>query len=135
LPESIDFIASQLGWELDRKTESIEPVVAAEASEIGYKPIAKGMCRGVHQVGRGFIGEKEVITLTFTAAVAEPESYDEVQIEGRPAFTSRIAGGINGDVATCAVTLNTIRSILSAGAGLKTMADLSATSWFTDSKP
>ncbi|MHC4519355.1 MAG: NAD(P)H-dependent amine dehydrogenase family protein [Planctomycetota bacterium] len=130
LPESVDFIAAQLGWTLDRKSESIDPVMADEAITTGYKPIDKGMCRGVHQVGRGFVGDDEVITLTFTAAVGEPESFEEVQIEGTPAFHSRIDGGIHGDIATCAVTLNTVRSILNAGAGLRTMADLPATSWF-----
>lgn len=130
LPESVDFIAARFGWKLDRKTESIEPVMAEEAIEIGYKPIGKGMCRGVHQVGRGFVGDREVITLTFRAAVGEPESYDEVRIEGEPSFSSRIAGGINGDIATCAVTLNTVRSALRAHAGLKTMSDLTGISWF-----
>ena len=133
LPESVDFIAARMGWTLDRKSESIEPVMAVEATDAGYKPIAKGMCRGVHQVGRGFVGDNEVITLTFTAAVAEPQSYEAVKIEGEPAFESRIVGGIHGDTATCAVTLNTVRSILSAGPGLKTMADLPATAWFAAS--
>jgi len=133
LPESIDFIAARMGWTLDRKSESIEPVMATEATDAGYKPIAKGMCRGVHQVGRGFIGDNEVITLTFTAAVAERQSYEDVKIEGEPAFESRIAGGIHGDTATCAVTLNTVRSILGAAPGLKTMADLPAPSWFAAS--
>jgi 4-hydroxy-tetrahydrodipicolinate reductase len=130
LPESVDFIAARMGWTLDRKTESIDPVMATEATDAGYQPIAQGMCRGVHQVGRGFVGDDEVITLTFTAAVAEPQSYEEVQIEGTPAFHSRIDGGIHGDIATCAVTLNTVRSVLVATPGLKTMADLPATSWF-----
>jgi hypothetical protein len=130
LPESVDFIASRLGWPLDRTTESLEPVIAEQAVTSGYKPIAAGMARGVSQVGRGFVGDDEVITLTFRAAVGEPESYEEIRIEGEPAFSSRIAGGINGDIATCAVTLNTVRSILTATAGLKTMADLPAPSWF-----
>jgi hypothetical protein len=55
-----------------------------------------------------------------------------VRIEGEPAFSSKINGGINDDIATCAVALNTVRSILNAGPGLKTMADLPAPSWFTD---
>jgi hypothetical protein len=132
LPESIDYIAARLGWTLDRSTESLEPVMAEQTVTSGYKPIQKGMARGVHQVGRGFIGDEEVITLTFRAAVGEPESYDEVRIEGEPAFSSKIAGGINGDIATCAVTLNTVRSILGAAPGLRTMADLPAPSWFTE---
>jgi len=132
LPESVDFIAARLGWKLDRSTESLEPVIAEQDVTTGYKPIARGMARGVQQIGRGFVGNEEVITLTFRAAVGEPESYEEVRIEGDPAFSSRIAGGINGDIATCAVTLNVVRSILRVGPGLKTMADLPALSWFVD---
>jgi hypothetical protein len=130
LPESVDFIAARLGWSLDRTTESIEPVMAEQAVDSGYQPIAQGMVRGVYQVGRGFVGRDEVITLTFRAAVGEPESYEEIRIEGDPPFSSRIAGGINGDIATCAVTLNVVRSILAVAPGLKTMADLPVPSWF-----
>jgi hypothetical protein len=130
LPESVDFIAARLGWQLDETTESIEPVMAERDIDSGYQPIAKGMARGVYQVGRGFRGGAEVITLTFRAAVGEPESYEEIRIEGDPAFSSRIAGGINGDIATCAVTLNVVRSILEVAPGLKTMADLPVPSWF-----
>lgn len=133
LPESVDFIGARLGWRLDRITESIEPVLAERDVATGYKPIAKGMARGVYQVGRGFVGRDEVITLTFRAAVGEPESYEEIKIEGEPAFISRIAGGINGDIATCAVTLNVVRSILEVGPGLKTMVDLPVPSWFAAS--
>lgn len=134
LPESVDFIAARLGWKLDKNTESLEPVMAEQPITSGYKPIAKGMARGVCQVGRGFVGNSEVITLTFRAAVGEPESYEEIRVEGEPTFSSRITGGINGDVATCAVTLNTVRSILNASPGLKTMADLPAPSWFAASR-
>jgi len=134
LPESVDFLAARLGWQLDRTTESLEPVMAERDITTGYKPIAKGMARGVQQVGRGFVGNNEVITLTFKAAVGEPESYEEIRIQGDPSFSSRIAGGINGDIATCAVTLNVVRSILKVGPGLKTMADLPDPSWFTDDK-
>jgi len=132
LPESVDFIAARLGWRLDKTTESIEPVLAEQPVDSGYKPIAKGMVCGVYQVGRGFLGRNEVITLTFRAAVGEPESYEEVRIEGEPAFRSRIAGGINGDIATCAVTLNAARAILEVSPGLKTMAELPAPSWFAE---
>ncbi|MCX5643247.1 MAG: dihydrodipicolinate reductase [Phycisphaerae bacterium] len=133
LPESVDFIAARLGWQLDKVTESIEPVMAEQEVKSGYKPIAKGMVRGVYQIGRGFVANDEIITLTFRAAVGEPESYEEIRIEGEPAFSSRIAGGINGDLATCAVTLNVVRSILQVSPGLKTMADLPIPSWFTAS--
>ncbi|MHC4118624.1 MAG: NAD(P)H-dependent amine dehydrogenase family protein, partial [Planctomycetota bacterium] len=96
LPESVDFIADRLGWKLDRNEETLEPVIAEEQIDSGYKPISRGMARGVHQVGRGFAGDDEVITLNFRAAVGEPESYDKVRIDGEPVIESRIAGGVNG---------------------------------------
>jgi hypothetical protein len=130
LPESIDFIADRLGWKLDKNTESLEPVIAEEPIETGYKPIAKGMACGVQQVGRGFVGDREVITLNFRAAVGELESYDQVHIDGEPPIRSRIAGGVNGDIATCAITLNAVRSILQASPGLKTMAQIPPIAYF-----
>jgi 4-hydroxy-tetrahydrodipicolinate reductase len=78
----------------------------------------------VYQVGRGFIDDKEVITLIFKAAVGESEPYDQVHIDGQPTIQSRIAGGVNGDIATCAIALNAVRSVLEAGAGLRTMGEI-----------
>ncbi|MHC4582125.1 MAG: NAD(P)H-dependent amine dehydrogenase family protein, partial [Planctomycetota bacterium] len=124
LPESVDFVADRFGWELDRSEETLDPVIAEAQIDRGYKPISKGMACGVHQVGRGFVGDEEIITLNFRAAVGEPESYDRVRIEGEPVIDSRIAGGVNGDIATCAITLNTVRSVLEADPGLKTMAQI-----------
>lgn len=49
---------------------------------------------------------------------------DQVRIEGDPVIESRIAGGVSGDVATCAITLNAVRSVLEASPGLKTMAQI-----------
>lgn len=132
LPESVDFIAGRLGWKLDRNTESLEPVIAGEEIRSGYKPISKGMTCGVHQVGRGFVGDREVITLNFRAAVGEPESYDQVHIDGEPKIQSRIAGGVNGDIATCAITINAVRSVLQASPGLKTMGDIPSIAFFNE---
>jgi len=130
LPESVHFIAERLGWKLGRNTESLEPVIAEEPIETGYKPISKGMARGVQQVGRGFVGDREVITLNFKAAVGESESYDQVHIDGEPPIRSRISGGVNGDIATCAITLNAARSILQTSPGLKTMAQIPPIAYF-----
>ena len=132
LPESVDFIAKRFGWQLDANTESLEPVIAEKDINTGYRPITKGMVCGVHQVGRGFVGDKEVITLNFKAAVGEPESYEQVRIDGEPAIQSRITGGVNGDIATCAITLNAVRSVLAASPGLKTMGDIPPVTFFTE---
>lgn len=123
LTESMDMIAARLGWELTKSEESLEPVMADVDVNTGYTPIEAGMARGVHQVGRGFVGNKEVITLEFLAAVGEAESYDKVEIFGEPDITSTISGGVNGDTATCAITLNGIYAIVKAPKGLRTMVD------------
>jgi hypothetical protein len=39
------------------------------------------------------------------------------QIDGEPAIQSKIAGGVNGDIATYAITLNAARSVLEASHG------------------
>ena len=64
------------------------------------------------------------------ATVGEPESYDEIIIAGNPNINSRIAGGVNGDVATCAIVLNAIPQVLRAQPGLHTMADIPLVSFF-----
>jgi len=132
LPDSVDFIADRLGWKLDRNIETLEPVIADKDINTGYKPISKGMICGVQQVGRGFVGDREVIALNFRATVGEPESYDRVHIDGEPAIQSKIAGGVNGDIATCAITLNAVRSVLEASPGLKTMGDIPPVAFFTE---
>jgi 4-hydroxy-tetrahydrodipicolinate reductase len=126
LPESVDFIAARMGWKLTKKTESLNPVIAKQDISTGYKPIKAGMACGVEQIGRGFVGTKEVITLHFRAAVGEEKSYDTIKVSGNPMINSTIEGGINGDVATCAITLNAIHSVLRAQPGLVTMSDIPA---------
>jgi 4-hydroxy-tetrahydrodipicolinate reductase len=129
LPESVDFIAARMGWKLTKKTETLEPVIADQEITVGYKPIKKGMACGVEQIGRGYVGNKEVITLHFRAAVGEPKSYDTIRVSGEPNINSTIEGGVNGDVATCAITLNAIHSVLLAKPGLVTMSDIPAVAY------
>jgi 4-hydroxy-tetrahydrodipicolinate reductase len=130
LAESLDLVAHKMGWRLDRKTETLEPVVAEQEVTSGYKPITKGMARGVEQIAKGFRGKDELITLHFHAAVGAPRSFDRIEIAGEPPLDLRFEGGVNGDVATCALTLNCIRSVLSSPAGLRTMGDVMPVSWF-----
>lgn len=75
-------------------------------------------------MGRGFKNGNEVITLTFKAAVGEPESYDRIRLEGEPKLESIFPNGAPGDVATGAITANAIPIVLKSRPGLLTMADL-----------
>ena len=126
LLESIDMIAHAIGWKLTKRTESLRPVIAKARITSGYTPIMPGMAAGVEQIGRGYVGSREVIRLHFRAAVGERRSFDRVEIKGVPDTVSEIDGGVNGDIATCAIVLNAVRSVMAADAGLKTMLDVPA---------
>lgn len=124
LTESMHMIARHLGWTLDRTTESLKPIIADREIRSGYKLIRRGQACGVEQIGHATVKGREVLKLHFRAAVGEPESFDRVEIVGEPSFTTMIAGGINGDIATCAIAINAVQAIVKAAPGLRTMIDL-----------
>lgn len=124
LTASVDLLAAGLGWKLDDVTEIIAPVVAKTPQSTEFVTIEPGQVSGVYQVGRGIMGSEEVITLTFRAAVGEPEPYDRVRIEGSPTLESTFSGGVPGDVASGAITVNAIPLVMQSPPGLRTMADL-----------
>jgi hypothetical protein len=124
LPESIAMIAGGLGWELDKITESIEPVVARSRVETDFVVVEPGQAAGVRQVGRGSRARDELITLEFEAYVGAPESYDAVYITGTPNLEVVIRGGTPGDIATAAITVNCVHRVMDAPPGLLTMKDL-----------
>lgn len=124
LTESIHMIASRFGWKLDRTEDVITPVFADRTIISNTMTIKPGVVVGVQQIGRAFIGMKEKITLVFRASVGESHPEDTVEIFGEPHIISTVHGGVHGDVATCAVTLNAIPVLLKAEPGLKTMIDL-----------
>ena len=113
LTESMHMIAARLGWTLDRTEDIVEPVVSED-----------GRCAGVVQTGRGYQNGRKVLTLVFKAAVGQADPRERIQIAGTPSFDLIIPGGINGDIATCAVIANAIPIVATAPAGLHTMVDL-----------
>jgi 4-hydroxy-tetrahydrodipicolinate reductase len=64
------------------------------------------------------------------AYLGAPESYDAVRISGNPPLAMKIAGGVHGDIATAAITVNSIPKILQAAPGLRTMRDMTLPSYF-----
>lgn len=133
LTESIHTIADRMGWKLDRTADILTPVIATKRFRTKAMTIERGMAAGVRQIGRGFVRDDERITLLFRAAVGEPRPHDTIEIFGEPNIVSTVDGGINGDVATCAITINTIQQVRRASPGLHTMTDIPAISYF--SKP
>jgi len=130
LVESMHMIAHSMNWKLDHTTENLKPVIADRTITSGYMKIDKGIACGVEQIGRGFIGKKEVIRLHFRATVGEKEQIDSVEIIGKPTVKSVIPGGVNGDDATCAITLNAMRAISAGDPGLKTMLEIPVPGYF-----
>ena len=124
LSESMHFIACQLGWQLEKTEDKIEPVISDRTLQTESLMILSGNVAGVRQTGRAWMNGEEKIRLIFQASVGEPDSYDEIEIFGTPHIRSRIMGGVNGDVATCSIILNACHSILKAMPGLRTMADI-----------
>lgn len=130
LTESIQFIAHQLGWSLSKTTDHISPVLAKEAYQNQHLTIKKGNATGVRQIGSGYVNDELKIELIFQAAVGEESSYDEIEITGSPNIKSKIDGGVNGDIATCAISVNAAKSIIQSKPGLRSMADMPMPSYF-----
>ncbi len=130
LTESMHMIAHSMGWELDKTEDILSPIIADRAMKTDFVSIKPGDAAGVQQIGRGYVKGEVKITLLFRAAVGEASSFDSVEIDGNPKIVSRIEGGVNGDVATCAISINAAKQILRAQPGLRIMTDMPAVTFF-----
>jgi len=131
LTESMQMLAKRMGWQLSKTEDIIAPIIAQKNIETDAMTIAAGKATGVEQIGRAYVGDELKIELHFRAAVGEPESFDEIKISGTPDLHSRIQGGVNGDIATGAIVINSIPRVLEASPGLKTMMEISPVSFFS----
>ena len=98
--------------------------VICESDLNGSINIKKGEARGVEQVACGYLNNEVVIEMQFKAAIGEARSFDKIEVDGIPSFVSEIEGGINGDIATCSIAINSVKSILKANPGFHTMSDI-----------
>jgi len=125
LAESVHMVAASLGLPIGRVDETIAPILADAALSCGLGPIPAGAARGVHQEARAFAADgRELIALVFRAAIAEPDPRDHIIVDGNPPIDLVIRNGLHGDVATAAVVLNSLRSLVAARPGLHTMTTL-----------
>jgi 4-hydroxy-tetrahydrodipicolinate reductase len=114
LRQSATLIAHGLGWKLDGYDETIEPVLEGE------------LCLGLHQVGRGRVGARELITLDLTMAVNAEEPHDRILLEADPLMDVRVEGGTHGDRGTVGAVVNAVLRAPRAPRGLVTVADVFA---------
>jgi hypothetical protein len=122
--ESIAMIGDALGWVLDRITDDIQPKLAAAPISSEFLAVDPGYVCGLVQDGVGYRKGDAVIRLHMEAYLGAPESYDAIHVEGSPAMSMKIAGGIHGDIATASMIVNSIPKVLGAAPGLHTMLDL-----------
>ncbi|HMN40549.1 MAG TPA: hypothetical protein PKE29_06850 [Phycisphaerales bacterium] len=137
LGESIHFIAHYLGFKIDRWEESIEPVKADRDINATIGPIKQGAASGVRQFARAWgrthpkpetrnpkPDPSPILELTFQAAIGQSDPHDRIVIDGEPPIDLTLKGGVHGDIATSAISLNAIPSLIAAPPGLHTMATI-----------
>jgi hypothetical protein len=122
--ESIQMIGDAIGWKLDKITDEVSPRIADQAVSSEWLSVAAGQVCGILQDGVGYIKGEPKVTLRLEAYLGALESYDSVLIEGSPRISSKIDGGVPGDIATASITVNSIPAVIVATPGLRTMRDM-----------
>ncbi|HDL85871.1 MAG TPA: hypothetical protein ENH11_06060 [Candidatus Acetothermia bacterium] len=123
LPQSIGMIFDTFGKKIERYESTVEPVVANEPAKTDFFDVKPGQVRGLKQVARGYTKDGEFMSLTFIAALGEPDDKDTIVIKGSPDLDVTLHG-TNGDIATVAIMGNAVRRVKEAAPGLVTMRDL-----------
>ncbi len=122
LAASLKLIARGVGVPLDKTAEVFTPVLAASPTTSTIGAVPSGRVRGIHQVARGYRGDREVITLELIIAVDEPEPRDTIDIVGEPPL--HFEGELPGDQCTVATVLSAVSVVVSMAPGLRTVLDL-----------
>jgi 4-hydroxy-tetrahydrodipicolinate reductase len=130
LAESITMIAEAMGWKLDRITDEIRPKIAEREVSSTFLTVERGRVCGLIQDGIGYRKGEPIITLHMEAYLGSPETFDAVTIEGTPALSMKIAGGVHGDVATASIAVNSIPKVIQGTPGFHTMRSLPIPSWY-----
>lgn len=128
--ESIHMIAAALGWTLDSVIDDIQPKIAQHAVESELLAVDPGYVCGIVQDGVGYVKGEPRIALHLEAYLGATASYDSILIEGSPRISSRIAGGVHGDIATASMTVNSIPAVIAAAPGFRTMRDMRLPSYY-----
>lgn len=124
LRQSLHMVADAFGWQVDRITEGIEPIIADAWVQTPYVSAGSGQVAGIHQWAHGVVERRTVLELDWRTAVGLGASYDAVQIEGTPPIDMLIRGGIHGDLAAATLVTRAVPLVVAARPGLRTVLDL-----------
>lgn len=124
LVQSVQMIATGLGWKLDRVEETIDPVVAPRDMDTEFLRVPAGAAAGIRQHARGWRDGQIAISLDLQMYVGAESPRDQIVVDGTPPIDMTISGGIPGDAATAALVVNAIPRVRGARAGVVTTKDL-----------
>jgi 4-hydroxy-tetrahydrodipicolinate reductase len=122
LSASLRLIAKGIGLQLDKTSEAFSPVIAADATQSVFGPVAVGRVRGIYQIARGYRHGREIVTLELTMALDEPNPRDTIDIVGEPPL--HFEGELPGDTCTIATVLSAISVVVAMPPGLRTVLDV-----------
>lgn len=141
LVESAAMVVGGLGWEVDEICElPVEPVIC-DAEVTTYTDPSKkevlmtvrpGQVAGLRSVAEARKNGNVLVTLDFIAHANVDEPYDSVELEGTPNLHVRFIGGMDGDIGTVAILVNSIPRVRDAAPGLLNMKDMNMPVPFTD---
>ena len=120
LVQSAHMIASALGWKLARVDETLEPAIAPRDLDTEYLRIAAGASAGIRQSVRAYRDGELAVSLDLQVYVGAEAPRDHLLIDGDPPIDATITGGINGEMATAALLVNSLPRVLAAPPGLLT---------------
>jgi 4-hydroxy-tetrahydrodipicolinate reductase len=126
--ESIQMIASSVGWEIEQIEENREPIISRVRRETPYVTIEPGQVAGCLHTAKAYQGGRPVITLIHPQQIAPHlegiKTGDSIEIKGTPDIHLAGSPEIPGGDATIALAVNMIPRVLNAEPGVHTMRDL-----------
>lgn len=122
LEESARLVAHGLGWEIDSVTNTIESTIASTPHDVELGELHPGEVDGLAQRCVATTKDERSIELHLVMRV-EVEQQDEIVVTGAERQQMIIPGGLPGDQATAAITVNSAERIGAMDDGLLTMVE------------
>lgn len=126
--ESIHMIADAIGWEVDKVTQSMDPIVTDVDRKSPHGFAKAGNVAGCAMKGFGYIDGELKIEMDHPQQI-EPEQVgvntgDYVIIKGTPDINMVNSPEVPGGIGTIAMCVNMIPHVINARPGLQTMLTL-----------
>lgn len=126
--ESIGMISDAIGWNVEKVTQSMEPIMTDVDRKSPYGFAKAGNVAGCAMKGYGYVDGELKIEMDHPQQI-EPEQVgiqtgDYVIIKGTPNINMVNSPEVPGGIGTIAMCVNMIPHIINARPGLKTMIDL-----------